>query len=175
VKLALVVVVVGAFAFASNATAATITGVVAGGSAVPGPNVTTSGATPTSLSHAEVGAWAGDGHAPEPRGTDSLTISIDVGAGGRLDFDWSVRSVDGCYYDPIRVYLQTPGGRRMSSCARARRHRTRPMRMERRAMARSTSQAGPIRASRSSSSSRRKATRISRKRSSTISYLHNRS
>jgi hypothetical protein len=110
VKLALVLLLVGPFAFASNVTAATITGVVAGGTAVPGPNVTTSGATATTLSHAEVGAWTGDGHAPEPLGTDSLTISIDVGAGGRLDFDWSVRSVDGCYYDPIRIYLQTPGG-----------------------------------------------------------------
>jgi hypothetical protein len=110
VKLALALLLVGAFAFASNATAATITGVVPGGTAVPGPNVTTSGATLTSLSHAEVGAWTGDGHAPEPGGTDSLTISIDVGAGGRLDFDWSVRSVDGCYFDPIRIYLQTPEG-----------------------------------------------------------------
>jgi hypothetical protein len=108
--LASILVVVGAFAFASNATAATISGVVVGGTATPGPNVTTTGATQTSLAHAEVGAWAGDGHAPEPLGTDSLTINIDVGAGGDLDFDWSVRSVDGCFFDPIRIYLQTPEG-----------------------------------------------------------------
>jgi hypothetical protein len=110
VKFALALLLVSAFAFfISNASAATITGVVAGGTAVPGPNVTTTGATGSSLSHAEVGAWTGDGHAAEPLGIDSLTIRIDVGASGRLDFDWSVRSVDGCYYDPIRIYLQTPG------------------------------------------------------------------
>jgi hypothetical protein len=109
-KLALALLLVGAFGFASNATAATIAAAVPGGTAVPGPNVATSGATQTSLSHAEVGAWTADGRGAEPLVIDSLAISIDVGAGGRLDFDWSVRSVDGCYFDPIRIYLQTPEG-----------------------------------------------------------------